>query len=155
MQCAFKGLLTGMLILTALPVLSQVDTGQQTLVLPLSAELTAMESSDTQLNVNEMARVLTSRGRPAECLAPMTVDKIDGEDSVVSAKGFFIEPGVHTINGKAILDISNCPLIDSNPVIATVEDLEVDFEPGATYYIGYFHAPVNPEEWELLVWHIE
>lgn len=155
MQCGFKGLLTGMLILTALPVLSQVDTGQQTFVLPLSAEWTAMERSDTELNVNEMARVLTSRGRPAECLAPITVDKIDGEDSVVSAKGFFIEPGVHTINGKAILDITNCPLFDSNPVIGTVGDLEVDFEPGATYYIGYFHAPANTQEWKLLVWHIE
>ena len=155
MQCAFKGLMTGMLLMAALPALSQTGTGEQTLVLPLSAQLAAAKESDTELNVNEMARVLTSRGRPAECLAPIVVNKIDGEKRVVSALGFLIEPGVHTINGRAILDMTNCPLVESNPAINTAEDLEVNFEPGATYHIGYFHAPANTQEWKLVVWHIE
>lgn len=160
MQHAFKGLLTAMLLLAALPVLAQRGIDQQTYVLPLSAELTDADQSNTDqtnsvMNVSEMARVLTSGGRPAECLAPIVVTKIDGEERVVSAKGFLLEPGVHTINGKAILDMTNCPLIDSNPVMYTAEDLEVDFEPGATYYIGYFHAPANTQEWKLVVWHIE
>ena len=134
-----------MLILAAVPVLAQTSGDAQTLVLPLSHALTT----------NEMARVLTSLGRPAECLAPVSVNRIDGETRVVSAKGFFIEPGVHTINGKAILDITNCPLIDSNPNINSAADLEVDFEPGGTYHVGYYHAPANTEEWKLVVWHIE
>jgi hypothetical protein len=155
MQRAFKGLLTGMLLMAVVPVQAQSGTDEQTFVLPLSAQLAATDASDTELNVNEMARVLTSMGRPAECLAAIVVNKIDGEERVVSALGFLIEPGVHTINGKAILDMTNCPLIDSNPVINTAEDLEVDFEPGATYHIGYFHAPANTQEWKLVVWHIE
>ena len=145
MQRFFIKLFTGILILTALPVLAQTTGNTQTLVLPLS-------SAPTE---KEMARVLTSYGRPAECLAPVLVNRIDGETRVVSAKGFLIEPGIHTINGKAILDITNCPLIDSNPNISSAADLEVDFEPGGTYYVGYYHAPANTEEWKLVVWHIE
>ena len=145
MQRFFIKLLTGILILAALPVLAQTAGNTQTLVLPLSSAPTA----------KGMARVLTSYGRPAECLAPVSVNRIDGETRVVSAKGFLIEPGIHTINGKAILDITNCPLIDSNPNISRAADLEVDFEPGGTYHVGYYHAPANTEEWRLLVWHIE
>jgi len=138
-------LLTGLLILAVLPVLAQTAGNTQTFVLPLSSALTA----------NKMARVITSLGRPEECLAPVSVNRIDGENRVVSAKGFLIEPGIHTINGKAILDITNCPLIDNNPNIVSAADLEVDFAPGGTYHVGYYHAPANTDEWKLVVWHIE
>ena len=145
MQRALIKLLAGMLVLTALPVLAQMQGLGQTLVLPLSTELTD----------HEMARVVTSRGRAADCLAPVAVTRIDGEIRTVSALGFLIEPGVHTINGKATLDMTNCPLSEANPVINSAADLEVNFEPGGTYYIGYFHAPARTEEWELVVWHVE
>lgn len=138
-------LLTGLLIQAALPVLAQTAGNTKTLVLPLSSES----------NTNEMARVITSGGRPAECLAPVSVTRIDGESRVVSAKGFLIEPGIHTINGKVMMDITNCPLIGSNPRIGSAVDLEVDLEPGGTYHVGYYHAPANTEEWKLVVWHVE
>lgn len=141
----FNKLLTTALVLVTLPVIAQIDNTVVTLVMPLSAE----SGSD------EMARVLTSKGRPAECLAPLVVNKVDGEEVVVSAKGFLIAPGIHSINGMAILDMSNCPFIEKNPGITTATDLEVDFEPGGTYYIGYYHAPANTAEWELVVWHKE
>ena len=145
MQRLFIKRLAGILILVALPVLAQTAGNNQTLVLPLSSATTA----------KGMARVLTSKGRPTECLAPVSVTRIDGETRVVSAKGFLIEPGIHTINGKATLNITNCPLIDSNPIIGRAADLEVDFEPGGTYHVGYYHAPANTKEWKLVVWHIE
>ena len=141
----FLALFTVLLILAALPVLAQTRGKTGTRVLPLSSALTA----------NKMARVVTSQGRPAECLAPVSVNRIDGKTRVVSAKGFFIEPGIHTINGKATLDITNCPLIGSNPAIGSADDLEVDFEPGGTYYIAYYHASANTDEWKLLVWQTE
>lgn len=145
MQVFFIKLLTGLLVLVTLPVLAQSALNTQTIVVPLSSVATA----------NDMARVLTSRGRPAECLAPVAVNRIDGEARIVSAKGFLIEPGIHTLNGKAILDITHCPLSDSNLKISSAADLEVDFKPGGTYHVGYYHAPANPEEWKLVVWHIE
>ncbi|MGB5487101.1 MAG: hypothetical protein WBN06_06915 [Lysobacterales bacterium] len=145
MHRVFKGLVTGALVLATLPVLAQTAGNDQTLVLPLSSALT----------VNNMARVITSKGRPADCLAPLAVNKIDGEKRVVPAQGFLIEPGVHTVNGKAMLDLTNCPLTDSNLHISSAADLEVEFEPDGTYYIGYFHEAANTEEWKLVVWHIE
>lgn len=126
----------------SLPLWAQTTGTGPSPVLPLSSELTG----------NQMAMVLTSPGRPAECIAPVLVTRVDGEDWVVSAKGFLIEPGIHTINGKAMLDTTNCPLIGSNPVIGSATDLEVDFQPGNTYHVGYYHAPANPEEWRLVVW---
>lgn len=133
------------MLLATLPAWAQTAESAETLVVPLSS------SSIT----GEMARILTSEGRPAECLAPVSVNRIDGEARVVSAKGFLIEPGVHSINGKATLDTTHCPLIDSNLTIGPAADLEFDFKPGGTYYVGYYYAPANTEEWKLVVWHIE
>ena len=146
MQLCFKKLLTGLLLLVTLPVWAQMTTGNtQTLVLPLSSVPTDIE----------MARVLTGNGRAEECLAPISVSRIDGEPRVVSAKGFLIEPGIHTLNGKAILNTTVCPLIDTHPGISRAEDLEVEFKAGGTYHIGYYHAPAHPDEWKLVVWHVE
>jgi len=35
------------------------------------------------------------------------------------------------------------------------QDLEVNFERGNTYYVGYYHKPDNPGEWRLVVWNME
>ena len=145
MRRVAKHVLTGVLALVTLPVLAQFNDNDVSTVLPLSADP----------GTNMMARVLTSKGRPSECLAPLAVNKIDGEMTSVSEKGFLITPGVHSVNGMATLDMTNCPFIDKNPTIPTAIDLEVDFEPGATYYIGYYHAPANTAEWKLVVWHKE
>jgi hypothetical protein len=141
-------LLAIVLVLTALPVPAQMTdmiemTG--TIVLPLSSEL----------NGNEMARVVTAKGRPAECLAPLAVTRIDGASRVVPAEGFLIEPGVHFFNGRATLDTTYCPLAGSNPYVGSAADLEVELVAGSTYYIGYYHHPANTFEWKLVVWHIE
>lgn len=145
MHRVFRKIFTGAIFLAALPVFAQTAGNDQTLVLPLSSELTAAE----------MARVITSKGRPADCLAPIAVTKIDGEKRLVPAQGFLIEPGVHTVNGKAKLDLTDCPLSDSKLHISSAADLEVEFEPGSTYYIGYFHESADTQEWKLVVWHIE
>lgn len=142
---ALKILLVGTLVLASLPVLAQRVVGEQTLVLPLSSELAT----------NRMAKVVTSMGRPEDCLAPLAVNTIDGENRVVPARGFLIEPGVHTVNGRATLDLENCPLSDNNLYISRAADLEVNFQPGTTYYVGYQHQSANPEEWQLVVWHVE
>ena len=138
-------LLTGLIIQASASLPAQESVTGQTLVLPLSTELTD----------NDMARVLTAGGRPEECLAPIMVTRIDGENRVVSARGFLIEPGTHSINGKAFIDLTDCPLIDANPVMNGAVDLEVEFEPGGTYHIGFYHAPANTQAWKLVVWHVE
>jgi len=127
------------------PLAAQTTAVGQAVVLPLASEVDA----------GTMARVVTDRGRPAECLAPLAVTRIDGEASTVSAQGFLIEPGVHSLNGRAMLDLSYCPLSDPRFTIGATPDLEVEFEAGSTYYIGYYYPPDRPGDWKLVVWNIE
>ena len=144
MQKAKTYLLLTVLILVGAPVSAQFDDEELQLV-PLP----------TELRLSGMAKVVTELGRPADCMAPVAITRIDGEKSAVSAKSFLIEPGFHSLNGKAMLDIENCPFTDSQLQLRTSEDLEFNFELGNTYYVGYYHKPASPEEWRLVVWNIE
>jgi hypothetical protein len=141
-------------LIAALPVPAQMTETTETtettevtgpIVLPLSDEM----------NAGEMARVVTGRGRPAECLAPVAVTRIDGRPRAVPAQGFLIEPGVHAFNGRATLDTAYCPLAGANPYIGSAADLEVELVAGSTYYIGFYHQPADTTEWKLVVWHVE
>ena len=103
----------------------------------------------------EMVKVVTRAGPPADCLAAIAVNKIDGELRAVPAEGFLIEPGVHAINGRAMLDTRKCQPVTTYQQIGRATDLEVNFESGRTYYIAYDHKSQNTEEWKLVVWKVE
>lgn len=109
----------------------------------------------TLLANSDMAQIITHNGRPADCLAPIAVNKIDGEERLVPKMGFKIEPGVHTINGRAVLDTTFCSVVRGGNTGWHTPDLEVDFEAGKTYYIGYDHKSKNRDEWKLVVWKVE
>jgi hypothetical protein len=143
-QIATNILLTGALLLAAPTIFAQFEDTELELV-PLP----------TELQLSGMAKVVTHVARPEDCLAAIMVNRIDGEKKLVSAREFVIEPGVHTINGKAILDTTHCPITDPRLQIPSAPDLEFNFEIGSTYYVGYFHKSENTEEWQLVVWNIE
>jgi len=124
-------------------------------MLILAASSVSAQIDDEELRLADMVRVVTHIERPADCIAPVLVTRIDGESASVSAKSFLIEPGTHRLNGKALLDLSSCPITDSRFRMKPAQDLEVIFELGNTYYIGYYHKPENPDEWQLVVWNIE
>lgn len=107
------------------------------------------------LTDSEKVKVVTQNGRPADCLAPIAVNKIDGEQKIVPAQGFSIEPGVHTLNGRAIIDTTFCAVGRGGNIPGYAPDLEVDFEVGKTYYIGYDHKSGNRDDWRLVVWKVE
>ena len=102
-----------------------------------------------------MAQVVTNGGRPVDCLSPVAVNKIDGEMRIVPAQGFKIEPGVHTLNARAILDSTFCRIGRGGNRGWYAPDLEVNFEAGKTYYIGYDHKSKNRDEWKLVVWKVK
>ena len=104
---------------------------------------------------DEMANIVTHHGRPADCLAPIAINKVDGEQTLVPAMGFAIEPGVHTVNGRAALDTTFCSVGRGGNRGWYAPDLEVNFEAGKTYYIGYDHSSKNRDEWTLVVWKVE
>jgi len=103
----------------------------------------------------EMARIISDQSRPEDCLAAVAVNKVDGEIQVLPAQGFLIEPGLHSINGLATLDITHCSIKGDDLQINTTADLEHNFEAGMTYYIGYYHRSHNSDERRLVVWKAE
>ena len=119
-------------------------------VLPAHAQL---ETEPTETEV--MVRVVAGPARPADCLAPVAVTRIDGQLQTVPALGFQIEPGIHTINGRATLDFNRCGVTDNQLQIGSVADLEVNFEVGNTYYIAFDYNSQNTDEWSLVLWMVE
>ncbi len=110
---------------------------------------------DDELEEFKMARIVSGQSRPQDCLAAIAINRIDGEPRVVPAQGFLIEPGLHSVNGLAILDITHCSIAGDERQINTAADLEVTFEAGQIYYIGYDHKSHISDERRLVVWKVE
>jgi hypothetical protein len=72
----------------------------------------------------------------------------------VHQNGFDLEPGIHSLNGRAILDTTYCRPIHGR-VSQDVPDLEAEFEAGKTYYIALDHASRNFNDWRLVIWKVE
>lgn len=104
---------------------------------------------------SDMAQIVTHGGRPVDCLSPIVVNKIDGRQRIVPAQGFKIEPGLHTLNGLAVLDTTFCKVGRGGNLGGYAPDLEVNFEAGKTYHIGYDHKSKNRDDWKLVVWRVE
>jgi hypothetical protein len=93
-------------------------------------------------------------GKPSQCLSAVHIQFVDGERVMVHQSGFDIEPGKHSLNGRAYLDTSYCrPLLGRNS--KDIPDLEADFQAGKTYYIGLDHRSRNTEDWRLVIWRVE
>ena len=132
------------------------------LILALSiqaARAQVEESSDNGVEDGpieiEMARVISTQSRPEDCLAAVAINRVDGEPWVLPAQGFLIEPGLHAINGLAMLDITHCSIAGDERQINTTADLEYIFESGVTYYIGFYHRSQISDERRLVVWKTE
>lgn len=126
-----------------------------TKVLPLLALALAGQSLAADLVVCDMAKVVTQISQLEDCLAPVAITRIDGEKRAVSAQSFLIEPGVHTLNGRATLDTTKCQTIKGDLQLGSSPGLEVNFEAGRTYHIAYDHESPDTAEWRLLIWKVE
>lgn len=120
------------------------------LVALLLAPLAAATAADDE----NLARIVTQTAKPAECLAPVAILQIDRRPVSVSPQGFTLEPGHHTMNGRALVNVDNCPVARGLENKA-VPPLEADFEAGKTYYVGFDHSSKNRAEWHLVIWKTE
>lgn len=132
------------------------------LLLALSAHPVCAQPEDTTGNgVDDgppevvMARIISDQSQPEDCLAAVAINRIDGEPRVVPAQGFLIEPGIHSLNGLAMLDITHCSIAGDDRQINTAADLEHNFEAGMTYWVGYYHRSHISDERRLVVWKVE
>jgi hypothetical protein len=100
------------------------------------------------------ARVITGTDKPVQCISSIQVTRIDGKEVKVNKLAFDIEPGMHSISGRAIFVGSNCPALRGNDQ-HQVPDLIFVFESGKTYYLGLDHSARNRKGWHYTVWKIE
>ena len=103
----------------------------------------------------KMAKIVTSGEKPAECISAIHVNQIDGKEVFVQELGFDLEPGVHTLTGRAIINTSFCKAMGPATGQNQAAPLEMDFEAGKTYYVGYDHSSPLRKDWKLVVWKID
>lgn len=101
------------------------------------------------------AQIITSAEKPAECIAAVHVNRIDDREVKVQKLGFEIEPGVHTLSARALIDTSLCKAVGIGTGMEKVGPLEVNLEAGKTYYLGYDHSAPHRRDWKLVIWKVE
>jgi len=101
------------------------------------------------------ARVITSYNNLAQCISPVHILKIDGREVAVQRMGFDLEPGKHTLSGKALIDTSFCQTVGRGTNQNTAPPLEAEFEAGKTYWVGFNHKSPNRKDWKYVIWNVE
>ena len=101
------------------------------------------------------AKVITSGVQPAQCISPVHVNNIDGREVQLPELGFDIDPGKHSVKGRALIDTSVCRAVGAGNDRYNVEPLEVEFEAGKTYYFGLDHSASRRNDWKYVVWKVE
>ena len=103
----------------------------------------------------DMARVVTEDDLLEDCLAQVTITRIDGEKQTVSAQGFLIEPGIHTINGRVTLDTTKCHTIEGDLQLGRSPGMEINFEAGRAYHVAYDRGSPDVADWRLIIWKVD
>ena len=102
----------------------------------------------------EKAQLVTGDENAMRCLSSVAINEIDGEAQLVPERGFELEPGMHSMNGRARLNIKYCRVTDDRSN-APVPDLEAEFEAGKIYYVGLDHSSESIGDWHLVIWKVE
>ena len=101
------------------------------------------------------AQVISSGVQATKCISPVHVNSIDGRTVQLPELGFDIDPGKHSLKGRALLDTSVCRVVGTGSDRYNVEPLEVEFEAGKTYFFGLDHSASNRNDWKYVVWKVE
>ena len=101
-----------------------------------------------------MARIITSDERITDCISRIHVRQVDGHERQLPKLGFDLEPGIHTLQGTAVLNMSFCRVLRETHK-TNVPPLQALFEAGKTYYVGLDHSGKSRDEWRIVVWKVE
>jgi len=104
---------------------------------------------------NDKVKVVTGMEKAASCISAVHVNNIDGRDVKVPELGFDVEPGAHTMTGRALINTTVCKATGIGSQRHNVQPLEAEFEAGKTYYLGYDHSSSNRNDWKLVIWKVE
>jgi hypothetical protein len=101
------------------------------------------------------AKVVTGGMQSAKCISPIHVNSIDGRTVQVPKLGFDLDPGKHSLMGRALIDTSVCRTIGTGSDRYNVDAIEYEFEAGKIYYLGLDHSAPNRNDWKYVVWKVE
>ena len=101
-----------------------------------------------------LARIVTGDALVAQCIAPVHITQIDGEEKQLPGMGFELEAGMHSMHGKARINPAYCEVHrELQPTY--IPALEFMFESGRIYYVGLDYSPERREDWRIVVWKVE
>ncbi len=103
----------------------------------------------------DKVRVVTGNERPTECISSVQINNIDGREVRVPPQQLEVEPGRHTMTGRALINTDFCPAVGIRNTNLKIEPLEADFEAGKVYYVGYDHSSSDRDDWGLVIWQVE
>lgn len=104
------------------------------------------------------ATVITSERRPADCISPISVYRIDDRNITGGMMQFELDPGVHAISGRALISDDFCShsmIASSGSRAESLKPLEQEFEAGKVYFIGVDHTASRASGWEIVVWSVQ
>lgn len=103
----------------------------------------------------EKARIITSVGKPAQCIAAVHVYRIDDREVGVPKLAFDLDAGTHTLGARTTVDTSFCMVVGPGRGLPPPPPLEAEFVAGYTYYLGYDHSSPHRKDWKLVIWKVE
>ena len=101
------------------------------------------------------AKIVTSGEQPADCISAVHVNRIDNREVKVQKLGFELDPGVHSLSARTMVNTSFCKAMGIGTDRHKVQPLEAEFEAGKTYYLGYDHSSPHRRDWKLVIWKVE
>ncbi len=127
------------------------------LLLPSLALLSACATGpDTGPMAGERyALILTDVSRRAERIFPVEIYRIDDQEIRDPRGQRPIEPGVHTIRARGIVNRDLVPGLTRDLSRGGPQEITVNFQSGYRYFLGLKADSPRREDWELVVWKIE
>ena len=111
-----------------------------------------------QANAEEegKAKIITSFNQATQCISPVEILNVDGREVAVQRMGFDLDPGKHTMSGRALIDTSFCLTVGGGTNRGNnTPPLEAEFEAGKTYYVGLDHSARNRKDWKYVIWKVK
>ena len=109
----------------------------------------------THADADAKAKIITSANQAAKCISPVQILNIDGSEVKVQHMGFDLDPGKHTMSGRALIDATYCKTVGKSTNRYGTTPLEAEFEAGKSYWVGFDHSSPDRNEWKYVIWKVK
>ena len=123
----------------------------------LAINLAALLFTGSATAQDGVATIITSGQNAAQCISPMLIQNIDGQELAGGRTQVTVAPGKHVINGAGKVNTSFCRKVgvSRGSRSGKTPPLEAEFEADKTYYIGINHKASRESSWYFEIWNVE